>query len=189
MELLISQLSSLITSGEVGDTLTWPERIKKDVQRWLSDFHLVSFLCLQGLLSLVSSAPTTDPQCPSLSRRKKKSCFVELLRNTSTQMTLRLSPNSSAQPASKPSSLSPSPPRQHVSLSSRRVGVVDRVAHRSNGFATPFAAFDRMGLDTPTQSRAGAADAASSRCCGRGCRRREDLSSLYVCESRWADGL
>lgn len=32
---------------------TWPPRIKDEVGKWLSDWHLVAFLCFQGLFSLV----------------------------------------------------------------------------------------------------------------------------------------
>ena len=56
MQVVIAQLSSILANAgvEVGDTETWPPRIKDDVAKWLSDWHLVSFLCIQGLFSLVS---------------------------------------------------------------------------------------------------------------------------------------
>lgn len=58
MEIVISQLNAILakSDGEISDTGTWPGRIKKEVEKWLSDWHLVSFLCLQGLFSLVSEA-------------------------------------------------------------------------------------------------------------------------------------
>ncbi|KIR82129.1 nuclear protein localization protein 4 [Cryptococcus gattii EJB2] len=54
MQVVITQLSAILKSSdaEIGDTGTWPGRIKKDVERWLSDWHLVTFLCMQGLFSL-----------------------------------------------------------------------------------------------------------------------------------------
>lgn len=57
MQVVITQLAAILKSSdaEIGDTGTWPGRIKKDVERWLSDWHLVTFLCMQGLFSLVSS--------------------------------------------------------------------------------------------------------------------------------------
>lgn len=56
MQVVITQLAAILKSSdaEIGDTGTWPGRIKKDVERWLSDWHLVTFLCMQGLFSLVS---------------------------------------------------------------------------------------------------------------------------------------
>jgi len=55
MEIIIAQLSSLLSdaAGEVSDPKTWPPRIKSEVVKWLSDWHLVTFLCMQGLFSLV----------------------------------------------------------------------------------------------------------------------------------------
>ncbi|WVN85392.1 nuclear protein localization protein 4 [Cryptococcus depauperatus CBS 7841] len=54
MQVIVSQLSSIIASSDakISDTGTWPERIKKDVEKWLSDWHLITFLCMQGLFSL-----------------------------------------------------------------------------------------------------------------------------------------
>ncbi|OCF41793.1 nuclear protein localization protein 4 [Kwoniella heveanensis CBS 569] len=54
LELVISQLSGILrkSDAEIGDTGTWPLRIKKEVEKWLSDWHLVAFLCMQGLFSL-----------------------------------------------------------------------------------------------------------------------------------------
>ncbi|WVQ62138.1 nuclear protein localization protein 4 [Kwoniella botswanensis] len=54
LEVVISQLSGIIkkSDAEISDTGTWPDRIKEEVKRWLSDWHLVAFLCMQGLLSL-----------------------------------------------------------------------------------------------------------------------------------------
>ncbi|KIR37157.1 nuclear protein localization protein 4 [Cryptococcus deuterogattii MMRL2647] len=54
MQVVITQLAALLknSDAEIGDTGTWPGRIKKDVERWLSDWHLVTFLCMQGLFSL-----------------------------------------------------------------------------------------------------------------------------------------
>lgn len=56
MQVVITQLAAILktSDAEIGDTGTWPGRIKKDVERWLSDWHLVTFLCMQGLFSLVS---------------------------------------------------------------------------------------------------------------------------------------
>lgn len=45
---------------EMNDTATWTAKVKVDVARWLSDWHLVSFLCFQGLFSLVSGARWSD---------------------------------------------------------------------------------------------------------------------------------
>jgi nuclear protein localization family protein 4 len=57
LELVISQLAAIIrdSDADVGDVNSWPERIKKEVGKWLSDWHLVTFLSMQGLFSLVSS--------------------------------------------------------------------------------------------------------------------------------------
>jgi nuclear protein localization family protein 4 len=56
MEVAISQLASILSDGEgeISDVYTWPPRIKTEVIKWLGDFHLVSFLCMQGLFSQVS---------------------------------------------------------------------------------------------------------------------------------------
>ncbi|ODO07176.1 nuclear protein localization protein 4 [Cryptococcus wingfieldii CBS 7118] len=54
MTVVVSQLAAILQSSdaEIGDTGTWPARIKVDVAKWLSDWHLVAFLCMQGLFSL-----------------------------------------------------------------------------------------------------------------------------------------
>lgn len=56
LELVVAQLSRIIRDSDasVGEVTTWPPRIKDEVGRWLSDWHLVAFLCMQGLFSLVS---------------------------------------------------------------------------------------------------------------------------------------
>lgn len=56
LEKVVQQLANIVSKAdcEMGDVGTWPPRIKDDVRRWLSDWHLVTFLCMQGLLSLVS---------------------------------------------------------------------------------------------------------------------------------------
>lgn len=101
MQVVITQLAAILknSDAEIGDTGTWPGRIKKDVERWLSDWHLVTFLCMQGLFSLVSGvkidyfvgtnitpAPLFFPSF-CIYRRSKKS-FVELLLPMRIQMTL-----------------------------------------------------------------------------------------------------
>lgn len=56
MEVVIAQLASVLSAGgagEIGDPGTWPPRCTKEVEKWLSDWHLVAFLCMQGLFSLV----------------------------------------------------------------------------------------------------------------------------------------
>jgi len=57
MGMVIAQLSSILSdgAGEMGDVGTWPPRVKEAVIKWLSDWHLVTFLCNQGLFSLVRS--------------------------------------------------------------------------------------------------------------------------------------
>ncbi|WWC58679.1 nuclear protein localization protein 4 [Kwoniella dejecticola CBS 10117] len=54
LEMVISQLSGLLrgSDADISDTGTWPQRIKEEVKKWLSDWHLVAFLCMQGLFSL-----------------------------------------------------------------------------------------------------------------------------------------
>jgi nuclear protein localization family protein 4 len=56
MEGVIARLSSVLSGSdlEVSDPSTWPPRIKTDVGKWLSDWHLVTYLCNQGLFSSVS---------------------------------------------------------------------------------------------------------------------------------------
>lgn len=56
MEVVISRLQAVIrdSDAEIGDVGTWPPRIKDAVVKWLSDWHLVTYLCMQGLFSLVS---------------------------------------------------------------------------------------------------------------------------------------
>lgn len=53
MEIVIRELLKLLKSSdlEISDTGTWPRRIKDDVERWLSDWHLVTFLCMHGTFS------------------------------------------------------------------------------------------------------------------------------------------
>jgi len=55
LESVISQISNIVNSSDatVGDVTSWPPRIKEEVGKWLSDWHLVSFLCYQGLFTLV----------------------------------------------------------------------------------------------------------------------------------------
>jgi len=52
----MQQLGSILKKEtlEMNDTATWPSKTKAEVAKWLSDWHLVAFLCLQGLFSLVS---------------------------------------------------------------------------------------------------------------------------------------
>ena len=63
MEVVISRLSSILSNGDaqLNDIDTWPPRIRQEVARWLSDWHLVSFLCMQGLFSLVSCSVIKNP--------------------------------------------------------------------------------------------------------------------------------
>lgn len=57
IEVVVRQLSQLLSSPsiELGDTATWSTQVKMEVAKWLSDWHLVAFLCMQGLFSHVSS--------------------------------------------------------------------------------------------------------------------------------------
>lgn len=58
LELVLRQLGSILGGKgvEMNDTSTWTEGIKMEVIKWLSDWHLVAFLCMQGLFSLVSGS-------------------------------------------------------------------------------------------------------------------------------------
>lgn len=53
MEVVVRDLMKILKASdlEVGDTGTWPQRIKAEVAKWLSDYHLVNFLCMQGPFS------------------------------------------------------------------------------------------------------------------------------------------
>ncbi|BEI83557.1 hypothetical protein CcaverHIS002_0401610 [Cutaneotrichosporon cavernicola] len=53
LEIVIRELLKILKSSdlEVSDTGTWPARIKDEVERWLSDWHLVTFLCMHGSFS------------------------------------------------------------------------------------------------------------------------------------------
>jgi nuclear protein localization family protein 4 len=53
MEIVLRELLKILKSAdlEVSDTGTWPARIKDEVERWLSDWHLVTFLCMHGSFS------------------------------------------------------------------------------------------------------------------------------------------
>ncbi|KAL1410637.1 nuclear protein localization protein 4 [Vanrija albida] len=53
LEVVIRDLLKILGGSdlEVSDTGTWPARIKKEVEKWLSDWHLVTFLCLHGSFS------------------------------------------------------------------------------------------------------------------------------------------
>lgn len=92
MQVVITQLSAILKSSdaEIGDTGTWPGRIKKDVERWLSDWHLVTFLCMQGLFSLVSGVKIDYFVGTNItfSYRRSRKSFAALLRPMRTQMTL-----------------------------------------------------------------------------------------------------
>lgn len=56
LEVVINKLAGIVrdSDADITDPNTWPGRIKVVVGRWLSDWHLVAFLCMQGLFSLVS---------------------------------------------------------------------------------------------------------------------------------------
>jgi len=56
IEGVMNQLGNILKKStlEMNDTATWPSQTKSDVAKWLSDWHLVAFLCMQGLFSLVS---------------------------------------------------------------------------------------------------------------------------------------
>lgn len=66
MEVVVRNLMRILQSSdlEVGDTSTWPARIKTEVAKWLSDWHLVTFLAIHGpfstdeqkLVAMVSTA-------------------------------------------------------------------------------------------------------------------------------------
>lgn len=53
LEIVIRELLKILKSSDldVADTGTWPVRIKDEVERWLSDWHLVTFLCMHGSFS------------------------------------------------------------------------------------------------------------------------------------------
>ncbi|KAL7424724.1 nuclear protein localization protein 4 [Cryptotrichosporon argae] len=53
MEVVVASLVGVLgVDVDVGDTGTWPPRMREAVGRWLSDWHLVAFLCMQGVFSL-----------------------------------------------------------------------------------------------------------------------------------------
>ena len=56
LDLVIKQLSTLLksTGSENASPESWSEKTKTDIGKWLSDWHLLAFICMQGLLSLVS---------------------------------------------------------------------------------------------------------------------------------------
>jgi len=58
MTQLYNILKPEAASIELNDTATWTAKIKLEVARWLSDWHLVAFLCFQGLFSLVGLPST-----------------------------------------------------------------------------------------------------------------------------------
>lgn len=53
MEVVVRELLRILQTSDldVSDTATWPARIKQEVAKWLSDWHLVSFLCMHGPFS------------------------------------------------------------------------------------------------------------------------------------------
>jgi nuclear protein localization family protein 4 len=55
MGTIVSQLGSLFkgTSSSLGDIDGWTEEVKLKIASWLSDWHLISFIAMQGILSLV----------------------------------------------------------------------------------------------------------------------------------------
>lgn len=75
MEIVIRELLKILKTSdlEVSDTGTWPARIKDEVERWLSDWHLVTFLCMHGhfsaeeqkLLCQVATAHRHPEQAPA----------------------------------------------------------------------------------------------------------------------------
>jgi nuclear protein localization family protein 4 len=53
MEVVVRDLMKILQTSdlEVSDTATWPVRVKDQVAKWLSDWHLVAFLCMHGTFS------------------------------------------------------------------------------------------------------------------------------------------
>jgi len=87
LESVISKISNIVNSSDatVGDVTSWPPRIKEEVGKWLSDWHLVSFLCYQGLFTLVCHS--LSGQQKLICRRNKRS-YVELQQPTLTLKTI-----------------------------------------------------------------------------------------------------
>lgn len=53
MEVVVRELLKILRGAdlEVNDTATWPSRIRAEVEKWLSDWHLVTFLVMHGPFS------------------------------------------------------------------------------------------------------------------------------------------
>ncbi|WVR05934.1 nuclear protein localization protein 4 [Kwoniella sp. DSM 27419] len=153
LELVISQLTAILrgADAEVGDVGTWPPRIKSQVGKWLSDWHLVAFLCMQGLFSLeeqkVLCRAATMHAHPG-----DKNALDELFASGGWQTLLTIAESSTSSqrfPANPPSSAF-----EHMGIESP-----------SHASGTDLASRGVTGLDTPTPSATAAGSGSAERIC------------------------
>ena len=153
LEVVTRQLRSVLSSSdlEIGDVGTWSPRVKDEVVQWLSDWHLVTFLCMQGLFSLVSQHQTSVMGTADEQEEQKLLCRIatahtrpketynidRLFASSGWQTLLTIAESSAAAESS-----------------------------RTGGNATPSAAFDAMGIDSPgAGASGGGGDAGGPRTC------------------------
>ncbi|CAD6571324.1 MAG: nuclear protein localization protein 4 [Tremellales sp. Tagirdzhanova-0007] len=124
LEGVIVQLSSILSdgAGEVSDPGTWPPRIKDDVLSWLNDWHLITFLCMQGIFSLDEQRMLSRAGTAHAHPRDKNA--AERLFSTGGWKTLLT-----------------------IVESSTSANAPNGSGHRGT---TPSSAFDALGIDSPT---------------------------------------
>ncbi|WWC86305.1 nuclear protein localization protein 4 [Kwoniella dendrophila CBS 6074] len=155
LELVISQLSAIIrkSDAEINDTGTWPQRIKDEVKKWLSDWHLVAFLCMQGLFSLaeqkILARAATMHAHPS-----DKNALEELFASGGWQTLLTIVESSSSASA---------PPRS--APPSRAFGELGIDSPHTAGSATDLSSLGNPPESTPSVPASGGASASTERAC------------------------
>lgn len=95
MELVVRELLRILRGAdlEIGDVGTWPSRIREDVQRWLSDWHLVAFLAMHGPFS-PKEAETLAHAATAHKHPEHKGALEELFRSGGWQTLLTIAESS-----------------------------------------------------------------------------------------------
>ncbi|EIW72439.1 hypothetical protein TREMEDRAFT_58601 [Tremella mesenterica DSM 1558] len=122
LDVVIRQLGQLLRGRLISAPETWEDDTKFGIGRWLSDWHLVCFLCMQGLFSLEEQKLLCLTSVSHLSSTTSIPQINHLLSTPGWQTLLTIVESSFTEASTPP---------------------------QSNTSSIPSAAFDRMGIDSP----------------------------------------
>lgn len=87
MEVVVRELLNILRGdADLSDPSSWSSSVKEKVQRWLSDWHLVTFLCMHGPFSI--DEQKLIAQVATAHHHPEHASSLELLLNSSGWRTL-----------------------------------------------------------------------------------------------------